>query len=926
MNFLKSILFIVFIFLLKVGLLLAQSVDEPAFWLDQVNIIHADPELSWEEKQDKVELIRQQFLMQNDKNGVYAKIIHRLADYKRILGEFQEAINLMQEAIAINKSNVAHAEELYLTFTFCNIGIAYQELGMQEKAEAYYDSALHLHRRFPDETFIPAFVTFDRKTVYTFNKGEYQRTVDLIDYAFGFIKGLEGTVQENLLQIKKARALLELGEFEQAEKLYLQSIAVFESGEYSGEYPAFAYNSYGIYLATSGRPEEAEEYFNKALKIYLAMDYLGNVLNVLDELYFTWAEKDDNKALTYLRRSQKYLEPYQGAREHLSTLNHIGASFIRLQRFDEALPHLQDALRLAVKDFDPADPYENPTISQIQQTSNFMEIAMILKNKGENMLRKFQHNGGSQEQLRHALATLKLADKVIDLMRWDQQAENTKAYWRGYTKPVYEMALEAAYQKNDPRAAFYFMEKSRAVMLNDKLSEMGALKFLSDEDIYREKQLKKESLTFKAVLESTDKEDQAFYTASVNWFEAQSNYEAFIKELENRYPNYYQYKYDTAVISLDQFQHQVLGDGQAFISYFLGDDAQYALLVAKNKLVLEKKERSGLDENIKQLNALVSDRGKLNQNFSSFQELASKLYLQLVPESAEDFDRLIISPDEYFVPFELLMKDRQDPDSYMVQSHALSYSYSAGFLQKHMKPTAKHQVFGLAPVEFKAELQQASLLGADLSLKRINTFFPRNHFVTHEKATKQSFLDNLSQYSIVQLYSHAVADAEGIEPRLYFYDESMPLSELQLLGDLSTQLIVLAACNTGIGKNISGEGIFSLARGFAAAGIPSSVTTLWEVESKTTYQITELFYKYLSKGLPADVAMQKAKLEFMDQNESVMQLPYFWAGNVLVGRAEVMMPAQAEMRFFWIFGMFVLFVCLGFLYSWMNSRKSKLIK
>ncbi|TVP53821.1 MAG: CHAT domain-containing protein, partial [Mongoliibacter sp.] len=830
MNFPTSRLLIVFLFQLMVGFSMAQNQKDPAFWLDQVNAIHANPDYYWNEKLEKVTAIHDKFLESNDKNGIYAKIIHRMGDYHRILGEFPEAISLMQEAIAINKSNAEHAEEFYLSFTYCNIGIAYQELGLQEKAELYYDSALFLHRKFPAETFPPAYISFDRKTVYTFNKGEYQRTVDLLDYAFGSISGLDGTIEKNLLLIKKARALLELEEFEQAEKIYLESIGLFESGQYSGEYPAFAYNSYGIYLARSERPEEAEQYFDKSIQIYLGLGALGNVLNVLDELYFTWAKKDDEKALTYLNRARKYLEPYPDSKENLVTLNHMGRTLMRLDRFDEALQLQQEALRFAVDDFKSTDYFHNPSLPQIQQTSSFMEIAMILKNKGETLLRKYQHNQGNGNELDHALSTLKLSDKVIDLMRWDQQAENTKAYWRASTKSLYEMALEAAFNLNDQQAAFYFMEKSRAVMLNDQLSEMGALKFLTEKDLYQERQLKTEALSMKNLMLKAENGDAAYQKASVDWFEAQSRYESFIKELEKKYPNYYQYKYDTTVLSLSRLQGSLLSESQAYLSYFVGEESTYLFYAAKDQSGFEKLASTDLKDKADQLLGLVSDRNKLNSDFKNFQKMSFQLYADLIPVGLKGYDRLIVSPDEFFIPFELLMTDSTSKNAYLLQSHALSYTYSAGFLAKNKKDNKNHKVFGLAPVEYKAELQQASLLGADLSLKRINKFFPSNHFVTYEKATKQNFLDNLSHYSIAQLYSHAVADAEGIEPRLYFYDESMPLSELQLLGDLSTQLIVLAACNTGVGKNISGEGIFSLARGFAAAGIPSSITTLWEVE------------------------------------------------------------------------------------------------
>src|SRR5690606_16015473 len=116
----------------------------------------------------------------------------------------------------------------------------------------------------------------------------------------------------------------------------------------------------------------------------------------------------------------------------------------------------------------------------------------------------------------------------------------------------------------------------------------------------------------------------------------------------------------------------------------------------------------------------------------------------------------------------------------------------------------------------------------------------------------------------------------GSEPVIYLQDSVLEVSELQTLGDLSTRLIVLSACKTGIGKNIRGEGVFSLARGFAAAGIPSSVTTLWQIDNQPTYKLTELFFEYLSQGLPLDEALQKAKLDFLDNNDITYELPYYW--------------------------------------------------
>jgi hypothetical protein len=84
-----------------------------------------------------------------------------------------------------------------------------------------------------------------------------------------------------------------------------------------------------------------------------------------------------------------------------------------------------------------------------------------------------------------------------------------------------------------------------------------------------------------------------------------------------------------------------------------------------------------------------------------------------------------------------------------------------------------------------------------------------------------------------------------------------------------------------------GEGIFSLARGFAAAGIPATVTNLWEIDEAATYQITELFYKHLNGGMAGDEALQQAKLDFIRNNGREHMLPYFWAASIYMGKTAV---------------------------------------
>jgi len=135
-------------------------------------------------------------------------------------------------------------------------------------------------------------------------------------------------------------------------------------------------------------------------------------------------------------------------------------------------------------------------------------------------------------------------------------------------------------------------------------------------------------------------------------------------------------------------------------------------------------------------------------------------------------------------------------------------------------------------------------------------------------------------------------------------------------------LVVLSACETANGKLYNGEGVFSFSREFAAVGIPTSVSNLWQVDNQSTYKLTELFYKYLSRGLPSDVALQRAKKEFRKTISSKEQdLPYYWAAPILIGQSDAIL---SEKPFQWQWLVLLAATLFLLLFIWTKRfRKSR---
>jgi LPXTG-motif cell wall-anchored protein len=166
-------------------------------------------------------------------------------------------------------------------------------------------------------------------------------------------------------------------------------------------------------------------------------------------------------------------------------------------------------------------------------------------------------------------------------------------------------------------------------------------------------------------------------------------------------------------------------------------------------------------------------------------------------------------------------------------------------------------------------------------------------------AGEAAFKENANRYAIIHLATHAlVDDAYPMNSRLLFtvQDQDSVSDQGREQGEdgdlhawelynmqLRAQMAVLSACNTGYGKLRRGEGVMSLGRAFAFAGVPSIVMSLWPASDKSTAGIMESFYASLSEGVSKEAALQAAKLKYLENADEITAHPYFWAGFVAQG-------------------------------------------
>jgi CHAT domain-containing protein/Tfp pilus assembly protein PilF len=149
----------------------------------------------------------------------------------------------------------------------------------------------------------------------------------------------------------------------------------------------------------------------------------------------------------------------------------------------------------------------------------------------------------------------------------------------------------------------------------------------------------------------------------------------------------------------------------------------------------------------------------------------------------------------------------------------------------------------------------------------------------------------LSQFQIVHFATHGILNSEhpelsGIVLSLVDangqpQDGFLRLQDVYNL-NLPAELVVLSACNTGLGKEVKGEGLIGLTRGFMYAGASSVMASLWRVDDDATTELMKHFYRgVLKDGLRPAAALREAQIRMWGQKR--WRSPYFWAGFVLQG-------------------------------------------
>ena len=334
-------------------------------------------------------------------------------------------------------------------------------------------------------------------------------------------------------------------------------------------------------------------------------------------------------------------------------------------------------------------------------------------------------------------------------------------------------------------------------------------------------------------------------------------------------------------------------------------------------------------QNLIRFRAYFSDGNAILNDPEGYLETAYLLWNKLLPQGfCGTAPRLVIVPDGYlhYVPFEALVSAKPDDNAnlrnaaYVVKKQQIRYAWSIQSMrtQDALLSQAKNAVLGVAPGFAGNERGLAPLSPGKKEWATLG--FGAVHALSDNEATLDRFLEEAAKHRVLHLSTHAFA---GDMPRIELYDQSMLLSDVYAL-PLQADLVVLSACETGMGENVKGEGVMSLARAFAHAGAACVVSSLWPVNDQTTARLMGGFYRHLKSGQTIGTALRQAKLDYLNDPEvpAVRQSPFFWAGMVEVGSDRVIDVPNSMLVWLLAVGATVMLGFLGLMMYLLKKKKT----
>lgn len=678
------------------------------------------------------------------------------------------------------------------------------------------------------------------------------------------------------------KILRKLNKFSSSRDFILQNMAhaYFEKGEYdtalvlynslplvNGLFRVTALNDIGRIHLHKGNWRLAKNAFDSALKVNRSIT--GNL-------------KNKEEALTYFYLAQ--LEERKG-------------------NIDFSINWCNKAIKELNLDFRSSQP-DDPSI-QISKTVSPINFYQVLNYKAELIFKKYQ-TLRKEDILYDALKTVVKAVECANFISKNLDNDDAKLFFIENAQKYYELGVKIAYEASTLNQDYlqeliFILEGYKGNILRQNL-EFTNLKLNSgipDSLTRKENELKGLYAVYLSKLNQATNEKESG--------RIQKKLDSIQVSLSRLQKSYEKYEVFTWVKN-SQTDHRItlgeirknLDGNTALVNYFVSGNEIFLLAISKSsvkaaRVPIGAQFSASLKMYLQECFRITE--GIRFEGYTKSHDLFRYL-LEPVYSVVENCSQLVIIPDKYLfqLPFDGLLISH-GPRDYLVKNHSISFHYSFSLLLQGMASPNNQTLSSqgmLAFAPFSDEIKNLGLgdnFFLPFSGEEINRSSGRKYYSS--SATKQQFLKEYKNYSILHLATHASLGNDSSSNWIQFYpnQNSMVPGRLYVHEVYNLQLeknglVILSACESGSGLTVSGEGLLSLSRAFMYAGAGGIISTLYKTDDRVTAFLMKRLYFHMERGLEPAEALQKSKVDLLETDELNPRLktPNYWSNFVYIGR------------------------------------------
>ncbi|MFN3404683.1 MAG: tetratricopeptide repeat protein [Cytophagaceae bacterium] len=859
----------------------------------------------------------------------YVAALINLAGLYRNMGRLDQAEPLYLKSLQIYKTTTGENNPNFAVL-LNNIGLFYDEVGRYEQAEASFKKALEITKRLEGENTAAYATTLNNLAFLYKNIGHFEQSEPIYLYSAKIRKEIlgENTIEyagslNNLAELYES-----MGRADESEALYNKSLNIIKGlfGTMNPYYADVLNNLAGLYK-NAKKYKQSEQLFTEALNI---------IKITLGEKHHDYATTLNNLALlqqqtgNFKQAEELFLQNIEKTKQSLgpkhpnyaASLSNLAGLYEHMAKYDKAEKLYQEALNIKKEVLKPNHPAFGPVymnMGRLFTAENKLERADSCYNAGiNNYLHQIQKYFPSMSE--------KEKGQFYNNIAQELERYNSFVLKRGVNNPeVYgsmfnnQLATKALLLNSS--------NKLRQRIFNSKDTSLISL--------YKKWLSQKEHLSKVYTLTNDEIQKQKINVDSLekaaNDVEKKLSLRSELFKNTNEIQNYSwkdiqkKLKDDEAAIEIIRFAHFKFDSAGTYT-----DSVYYAALIVTGKdkhfprMVLMKE---GLQMENKYL--------KYYKNCIRFQmqdTLSYKMFWSKIHKELTNVSKVYVSPDGVYNSINLNTLLNPQTSAYLLDEmeiHNISNSKDlltpkSGKKAKNIAVLAGNPNYVFETTvstvkDTKREATIASLLnplpGTREEIKKLSETLNKNGWQTTvyaEENASEKNLKALDHPKIVHIATHGFFEKDtdggssenpllrsglmlaGASVTLYnksntiynpekmendYEDGILTAYEAMNLNLEGTDLVVLSACETGLGEVKNGEGVYGLQRSFIIAGAQSVVISLWKVNDETTQKLMTLFYQELmktpNKKKAFFSAQTKLKQEFSD--------PYFWGAFIMIG-------------------------------------------